>query len=155
VTYKEKLKTEDWIIKRIWIIQRDKYTCQNCGKLGFKNCYVLSGIEDGETIIPFDESIIVPNDDAIELNVHHICYRKGKEPWNYPDDELVTLCPECHKRVYEEHIIPVLDELGKIILNTTRCDRCFGYGFLPQFIEIQSGICFKCWGEGILLDVLD
>jgi len=32
------------------------------------------------------------------LNVHHKIYYKGRHPWEYHDDELVTLCEECHAR---------------------------------------------------------
>ncbi len=28
-------------------------------------------------------------------------YLKGKEPWEYPDGELITLCDDCHERVEE------------------------------------------------------
>ena len=32
-----------------------------------------------------------------KLQVHHKEYRKGKEPWDYDDDDLITLCDECHE----------------------------------------------------------
>jgi 5-methylcytosine-specific restriction endonuclease McrA len=155
MTYKEKLQTDDWKIRRIWIIQKDKYTCQTCGKLGSDNFLLLPGIMEGDTLKPFNEPIIVADEESLELNVHHVCYRKGLEPWEYPDEELITLCPECHKKIHEEQDIPIFNETGKIISNTTKCDRCGGYGYIPQYSHIQSGICFKCWGEGIILDVLN
>jgi len=31
------------------------------------------------------------------LNVHHTYYEKRKNPWDYPDDALLTLCEACHK----------------------------------------------------------
>jgi len=30
------------------------------------------------------------------LEVHHVCYVRGKEPWEYPDELLKCLCPVCH-----------------------------------------------------------
>ena len=155
MTYKEKLQTEDWRIRRIWIIQKDNYVCQVCGKLGFDECLVITGLGDGDNVEQLEEPIIAPDEDSLELNVHHTCYRYGRDPWDYPDKELVTLCPECHKKIHEEQTIPVLDDNGRIIKNTTKCDRCGGYGYIPEYSHIQSGICFKCWGEGIILNILD
>lgn len=56
-------------------MQRDNFTCQDCGK----------GLNDG-----------------IVLNVHHIRYRTGLLPWEYNDYELVTLCEECHCKTHEK-----------------------------------------------------
>jgi hypothetical protein len=30
------------------------------------------------------------------LNVHHLEYLRNREPWEYADDLLVTLCDDCH-----------------------------------------------------------
>ena len=32
-----------------------------------------------------------------KLQVHHIRYIKGKKPWEYPPEYLITLCNDCHK----------------------------------------------------------
>lgn len=34
------------------------------------------------------------------LHVHHVCYFKGKDPWEYEDHLLRVLCEECHE---DEH----------------------------------------------------
>ena len=34
----------------------------------------------------------------LNLQVHHIKYIWGKEPWNYPDEDLITLCEICHAK---------------------------------------------------------
>ena len=31
------------------------------------------------------------------LQVHHLAYIYGRDPWEYPDDWFVTLCSKCHK----------------------------------------------------------
>lgn len=36
------------------------------------------------------------------LNVHHRYYEKNKEPWEYDDDVLVTLCESCHEKTTQE-----------------------------------------------------
>ena len=34
------------------------------------------------------------------LQVHHKRYRNGADPWDYPDDQLMTLCNKCHKEIH-------------------------------------------------------
>jgi hypothetical protein len=34
---------------------------------------------------------------GFNLQVHHECYRKGRLAWEYPKDDLVTLCWDCHE----------------------------------------------------------
>lgn len=36
------------------------------------------------------------NSETNTLNVHHRYYIYGNDPWDYPDDALVTLCAGCH-----------------------------------------------------------
>ena len=37
------------------------------------------------------------------LHVHHKKYVSGKEPWDYPDKLLTTLCEFCHEKEHEGH----------------------------------------------------
>jgi hypothetical protein len=39
---------------------------------------------------------IVCFDKENSLNVHHRYYEFGKDPWDYDNDVLVTLCDKCH-----------------------------------------------------------
>lgn len=34
------------------------------------------------------------------LNVHHKSYMDGREPWEYEDEDLVTLCESCHSQIH-------------------------------------------------------
>ena len=77
--YGKLLKDARWQKKRLEVMQRDNFTCQDCGK----------GLNDG-----------------IVLNVHHIRYRKGLLPWEYKDYELVTLCEDCHGNTHKKKEIP-------------------------------------------------
>ena len=36
------------------------------------------------------------------LHVHHLFYRYGLKPWEYPMDSLVTLCVNCHNKLHNE-----------------------------------------------------
>jgi hypothetical protein len=72
LTYSEKLKDPRWQKKRLEILQRDNWTCQQC-------C-----------------------DTESTLHVHHRRYLPGKEPWDIPNEYLVTLCESCHEFETEE-----------------------------------------------------
>lgn len=77
-TYLDKLKDPRWQKKRLEILERDEWFCQICGN---------------------NEST---------LHVHHRVYIKDKEPWDYPDEYLVTLCEDCHE-IEREQIKKVID----------------------------------------------
>ena len=64
--YAEKLKDPRWQKKRLLIFERDNWTCQLC------------------------------SDTDSTLVVHHRLYLPNMEPWDYPDEFLVTLCESCH-----------------------------------------------------------
>lgn len=66
-TYSELLKDPRWQKKRLEIMQRDDFKCQHC--------------------FATDKS----------LQVHHLVYHKGAKPWEYKNEELITLCEHCHE----------------------------------------------------------
>lgn len=73
--YDSLLKTNEWRNKREKILYRDGYKCRWCGSM-------------------------------FDLNVHHkyySAYPNGVlvKPWNYPDDALITLCKDCHKKAHQ------------------------------------------------------
>lgn len=72
LTYVEKLKDPRWQKKRLEILSRDNFTCQSC------------------------------YDKTATLHLHHLDYISGNEPWEYPDEYLLTLCEKCHKKVTQE-----------------------------------------------------
>lgn len=65
--YLEKLKDPRWQKKRLQILERDEWCCRVC----------------------FDSERT--------LHVHHRYYKRGADPWDYPDSALVTLCEGCHE----------------------------------------------------------
>jgi hypothetical protein len=65
--YSEKLQDPRWQRKRLEIMNRDNFTCKICGSK------------------------------VKTLNVHHWRYTAGKEPWEYPENLLITVCNDCHK----------------------------------------------------------
>ncbi len=70
--YWEKLKDPRWQRKRLEILERDGFSCQEC----------------------FDVDST--------LNVHHKYYVKGREPWDYPGVCYVTFCDNCHEMYHDE-----------------------------------------------------
>jgi hypothetical protein len=66
-SYSELLKDPHWQKKRLEILQRDEFKCRSC------------------------------NDDISTLHVHHLRYDSKLLPWEYDNDDLITLCESCHK----------------------------------------------------------
>ncbi|MHC8949245.1 hypothetical protein [Sphingobacterium hungaricum] len=80
-TYGAALLDERWKKRRKEILGRDNNQCVNCGA-------------------------------EEKLQVHHRQYhfeirlRKFKEPWDYPNILMITLCEKCHQRGHQLYKIP-------------------------------------------------
>lgn len=71
--YRQKLLDPRWQKRRLEILARDRFQCQNCG------------------------------DCRSTLHVHHLTYKSGAEgPWDQADHDLVTLCAPCHELEAED-----------------------------------------------------
>ena len=66
MNFSEKLRDPRWQKKRLEIFRRDEWKCQCCFL--------------GDSM----------------LAVHHLIYKRNTDPWDYPDNLLLTLCKECH-----------------------------------------------------------
>lgn len=99
-SYSEKLRDPRWQKKRLEILSRDEWTCQFCG------------------------------DKESTLNVHHLIYEQNKNPWEYQDYFLITLCEGCHesesisRREVEEKLLYILKVCCAdiMILDSIACD---------------------------------
>lgn len=86
--YRSLLNEDLWYQCRKKILRRDGYACRNCGS-------------------------------SEQLQVHHIQYHVyvdtglWKDPWDYDDKLLVTLCRKCHKLGHLQHKVPVFST-GKL-----------------------------------------
>ena len=69
--YYEKFKDPRWQKKRLEILKRDDFKCYLCG------------------------------DKESQLHVHHTCYVAGRDPWEYKQYQLITLCENCHKAEHD------------------------------------------------------
>ena len=70
IDYSEQIKSPKWQRKRLEILTRDNFECTACGA----------------TDKP--------------LHVHHKKYIAGRDYWDYPDELLVTLCEDCHRKLH-------------------------------------------------------
>ena len=75
--YREDLNDERWKRKREKILKRDGYKCRWCGSID-------------------------------DLQVHHKYYNKYPDgsrvrAWDYPDDALIVLCRDCHKKYHSKY----------------------------------------------------
>lgn len=66
--YADQLKHPLWKEKRIEILKRDGFRCQDCSAI-YKT-----------------------------LHVHHKWYESGKMAWEYENECLITLCEDCHEQ---------------------------------------------------------
>ena len=70
-TYWELLKHPNWQRKRLAVLERAGFTCEECGST------------------------------EKTLEVHHTFYEKGLLPWEYPDFSLHCLCHDCHRQAQQ------------------------------------------------------
>lgn len=104
ISYSNKLKDPRWQKKRLEIMQRDNWTCQDCGT------------------------------DTSTLNVHHKYYEEGKEVWEYPDEALITICGDCHEyghemisiimRILRRMSVEKIDLSASILYELSKSDTC-------------------------------
>ena len=67
--YSDKLNDPRWLKRKSEIVTRDDFKCQFWHK------------HHG----PF--------------SVHHKYYEYGRDPWDYPDEALITVCQKCHDKL--------------------------------------------------------
>lgn len=70
-TYSDKLKDPRWQKKRLEVMERDGWKCSLCG------------------------------DTEGTLSVHHWRYERGRQPWEYPNKDLSSVCESCHDGIRE------------------------------------------------------
>ena len=111
MTYAEKLKDPRWQKKRLEILQRDEWKCRKCNKS--------------------DKTLVV----------HHIIYTEGKDPWNYPDYNFMTLCEECHSDIHNK------SSIIRRMNNEIICEYLEGIGSTLLSMQILSYIIERLKGN--------
>jgi Zn finger protein HypA/HybF involved in hydrogenase expression len=84
--FTDQYKDSRWQKKRLEIMERDKFTCQSCGK-----------------------------SEDVTLNVHHAYYEKDRKVWEYPNHTLITWCEQCHatRHKLQKYILQDVSKLDK------------------------------------------
>lgn len=103
-------------------------------------------------LICFTKNITI-NDRFPDLNVHHKYYIEKRKAWEYDNKVLITLCENCHKVEHEINSTKVFNENGEFLYIPEICGRCQGSGYLREFNYYHNGICFNCFGNGIILPI--
>lgn len=101
INYLKSLHDIRWKDKRKEILARDKYTCQRCRK---EQCY---------------------------LEVHHKKYESGKMAWEYKNEDLTSLCQDCHHDI-SLHIKNINYTVNSIMMD---------YEKSKSFVFLMEQIC--------------
>jgi hypothetical protein len=72
MTYSEKLKDPRWQRRRLEILSKCDFACENC------------------------------QTKSEQLHVHHRMYSRGKMPWEYEDWAFNVVCEECHSSLQDQ-----------------------------------------------------
>ncbi len=128
--YAQKLRDPRWQKMRLKIMERDEFSCQYCG------------------------------DSESTLNVHHLDYIQGNDPWEYDDSWLVTLCEACHEEesrqrpMEEKSLLHVLRVTGFRSAQIVELLIAFHrVGPLPE--PTISGLCWAIQRREVLLELED
>ena len=152
-TYKQLLKTNEWVLKRKQVYQKDKFQCTICkvwqtiNLLGMPfTVKQLGSYTTGTPALKF-----LQGKKHISLHAHHSFYVLERLPWQYDNEHLISLCGDCHTKVHLETKIPVyLTEYDRdmdIMSDLVPCPKCGGDGYIDAFDYHENGVCFKCMGE--------
>jgi hypothetical protein len=108
--YWEKLKDPRWQMRRLEIFKRDGASCQECGNA------------------------------EEELQVHHRYYIKGREPWEYPDGCLVTLCKTCHstRKMCDPAESEMWEQMLEFFVGRSDYENAHGWSLMEQIDNFQK-----------------
>ena len=103
-------KDPRWQKKRLQIMEQDRFMCRRCHSKGE------------------------------ELHVHHLKYKSGARPWEYPDSNLVTLCEPCHNEfhIMKKRISDLTDPLYEEWLTNKNEENFDAYFLWQMLISINS-----------------
>lgn len=83
--YQRKLRDPRWQQRRLKLLESANWTCQEATCKNWRHFLVP----------PQDRPA---NESGPPLEIHHLYYEWGREPWEYPDDAHLVLCDDCHER---------------------------------------------------------
>lgn len=124
--------------------------------LDFNNLKFAKQLESRESIESIKYKIICFKENFdftffSDLNIHHKLYILDKMAWEYDDEDLITLCSNCHQLEHDNNEIYIYKSNGEKLRKVQNCHKCGGSGYIPSFNYYENGICFECDGEGVIL----
>ncbi len=151
--YMRNYEIPEWMQKREYIISRDNYTCQNQNcktfnpslgrveminpsdgsfefheyKNNYESEYIISSSRSGLTVnINFGSGLWI---NMPVLQVHHKRYIESRKFWDYDDEDLITLCKDCHRNYHVNNQIYRYDISGTNIIRKELTEvKDFGSG---------------------------
>lgn len=96
------------------------------------------------------------NDTETELQIHHLKYTK--EPWDAPNENLITLCKDCHsfttfnKKINVIEIIKQKDVTYGLIFNVKHNIKCFEFIELFGFLNNKYKSLFRLKVNGLTIN---
>ncbi|CAB5238309.1 HNHc domain containing protein [uncultured Caudovirales phage] len=120
-TYAEKLLDPRWQKKRLEVLNNANFQCEICG------------------------------DKESTLHVHHKHYIKGREVWEYDNQQLISLCKECHKGQHDDDE-KFHDLIARIPLDGPNNRNEVYYliaGFIGQFMAFEHPYQEKIFDAGM------
>lgn len=81
--------SQDWRDKREYIKERDRYECQECKRQGKVSLDIYEPNKNGRK--------------KIKLVVHHIKELEFNPELALEDENLETLCVDCHNKIHDRH----------------------------------------------------
>jgi hypothetical protein len=104
LSYSDQLKHPNWQRRRLEMLNGSGFSCSRCGNT---------------------EST---------LHVHHKRYVKGREVWEYGDDELAVLCESCHQDAHDNS-----DTLSQLLYSVPENQRLNILGIIAGAIYVATG----------------
>lgn len=179
IPYAQYLRTHSWKSKRLEILDRDNFRCKNCGGYETKpikikvetpfgtaignsysydwddlSCILWTDLSGNERFSELTKPQNKP-DKPYNLQIHHKKYILNRLPWEYNNEDLITLCNYCHLETHQNEVIPIYNETENLILDYNNCDRCGGTGYFPEYKHIANGVCFKCGGARFSIQIIN
>jgi hypothetical protein len=122
MNYHQQLRDPRWEKLRLEVLQRDDWRCQEPACAHRHNARVM-------------------------LVVHHKQCLPGRDPWDYPAENLITLCEKCHDRIHQReqpNTKPVFSEGTFYAWHEIRqLVRHEPYGYLTQVKDRIVCGCFR------------
>ena len=110
--YQKKLNHRKWQIKRLRIFERDNFTCQLC-----------ETEKDQQEV----------DEESEQLHCHHKYYNYKTDPWDYPDEALITYCSGCHTNI--EILLKSIKHLNWPLHSHVMSDYCHSIILLGEVIH--------------------